>query len=638
MLTSIRRYSSRAAFSRPRNDFDNDSLNVIYRRRLKTKNLINIQHRRLASPFSLGAAKLPDIDANFHFTHVIIGAGSAGCVMANRLTENPEHKVLLIEAGPRDDWWRWKIHMPSALMYNLSNDNYNWYYHTLPEVHMNERVMYCPRGRVWGGSSALNAMVYVRGHAKDYDRWAFKEGAQGWSYADCLPYFKKSENFDKGADDYRGGSGPLHVHRFDGKHNPLYAAFVEAGKQAGYGFTEDMNGFKQEGVGYMDATIYKGKRWSAAQAYLRPILKRPNFFYECNSLVTKLIFDKHRAVGVETVRNVRNAEPSRRRHYCESDVILCGGAINSPQILMLSGIGHEAVLKAADVPVRLHLPGVGQNLQDHLELYVQQRCSQPVTLYDKSTLRYPHKMAAIGLQWLFTRQGLGATGHLEAGGFVRSETEDEHPNIQFHFLPSMVVDHGRKDPSFHGFQVKKTKRKFVDGSPIFQVHVGPMRPTSRGFVKITTKNPFDHPAIVFNYMSTDFDRLEMRQSIKAARKIFQQKAFDEYRAGEVQPGVDLENDSDLDDFVRENADSAYHPSCTCKMGPVSDPCSVVDPLTMIVHGTDNLRIVDSSVMPSVVSGNLNAPVMMMAEKAADMIQNKPLLAKAENIPVFSHKK
>ncbi|KAJ8257518.1 hypothetical protein GJAV_G00186460 [Gymnothorax javanicus] len=545
------------------------------------------------------------------FSYVIVGGGSAGCVLANRLSEKAEESVLLLEAGPKDLFLNstrlsWKIHMPAALTYNLCDDRYNWFYHTQPQKHMDGRVMYWPRGRVWGGSSSLNAMVYIRGHAEDYNRWQ-KEGAIGWDYDHCLPYFRKAQTHELGADQYRGGDGPLHVSRGKSDH-PLHHAFIEAGQQAGYPFTDDMNGYQQEGVGWMDMTIYKGKRWSTSSAYLRPALSRANLKTEVMALTTKVLFDGTKAVGVEYTQNGQ-----RKRVYAEREVILCGGAINSPQLLMLSGVGNGDDLKKLDIPVVSHLPGVGSNLQDHLELYVQQECIQPITLYKA---QQPFHMIMIGLEWLLKFTGPGATAHLESGGFIRSRPGVPHPNLQFHFLPSQVIDHGRVSSKFEAYQV----------------HIGPMRSTSIGWLKLKSTNPQEHPIIEPNYLSTDLDVLEFRECIKLSREIFAQHAFDPFRGRELQPGPQAQTDKEIDAFVRQKADSAYHPSCTCKMGQPSDPMAVVDPETRVI-GVENLRVVDASIMPSVVSGNLNAPTIMIAEKAADIIKGLPPLCD-HNVPVY----
>ncbi|XP_060080282.1 uncharacterized protein LOC132559680 [Ylistrum balloti] len=544
------------------------------------------------------------------YDYVIVGAGSAGCTLTNRLSVDPNNKVCVLEAGPRD--YTWKIHMPAALMYNLYDNKYNWFYHTEPEPNMNNRVMYWPRGRVWGGSSSLNAMVYVRGNAGDYDGWE-KAGAKGWSYADCLPYFKKSQTHELGENDYRGGDGPLHVSR--GKsNNPLHQAFIEAGQQAGFPFTEDMNGYQQEGVGPMDMTIHKGRRWSAAMAYLRPALKRDNVTVESNALSTRIVFENKRAVGVEYEQ-----KGVKKVIRAEKEVILSGGSINSPQLLMLSGVGNADELKSLDIPVVQHLPGVGENLQDHLDVCVQEACKLPITLYS-AQWKFPHNMIRIGLQWFLTQTGDGATTHFESGGFVPSEEGLEYPDIQFHFVPAVTNDHGRNTGNEHAYQL----------------HAGPMRATSRGYVKLKTRNPKDHPKIVANYLSTEYDLRTMRDSVKAARKVFKQKAFDPFRAGrEIKPGPNCQSDAEIDAFNRANGDTDYHPSCTCKMGDESDPMAVLDSQTRVL-GVDNLRVVDASIMPNIITGNLNGPTIMLAEKAADIILgNKPL--SWSNAPVYKNK-
>ena len=540
------------------------------------------------------------------FDYVIVGAGSAGCVLASRLSEDADTRVLLLEAGPVDHPWAWQLHMPAALAHPLANNRYNWFYHSEPEPHMDGRRMYCPRGRVLGGSSSINGMAYVRGHARDYDRWA-QGGLAGWRYADVLPYFKRAETREIGADDYRGGDGPLHVST-GACLNPLYHAFIEAGVQAGYPFTADMNGFQQEGVGPMDMTTKAGSRWSAASAYLRPAMRRPNLAVRTRALALRIRFEGRRAAGVDY------AQGGQTRHVmAEREIILCGGAINSPQLLMLSGIGDADQLARLDIPVTAHLPGVGQNLQDHLEIYVQHACTQPISLY---SAQKPWNKLGIGLSWILFRRGLGATSHFEAGGFIRSRAGVEHPDLQYHFLPIAMNYDGTNPARTHGFQA----------------HVGPMRPTSVGRVRLRSSDPREPPSILFNYMATEGDREEMRAAVRLTREIFAQKAFDRYRGAELAPGPEVRSDAEIDAFVRAKGESAYHPCGTCKMGTEADPMAVVDDGTR-VRGVERLRVVDASIMPSIVSGNLNAPTIMLAEKAADMIAGRPPLP-PEEVPVY----
>ena len=441
--------------------------------------------------------------ASENFDYVIVGAGSAGCVLANRLSAEPEIRVLLLEAGPIDHDWAWQLHMPAALAHPLANDRYNWFYTSEPEPFMDGRRMYCPRGRVLGGSSSINGMAYVRGHARDYDRWA-QAGLEGWAYADLLPYFKRAETRANGGDVYRGDDGPLHV-ATGCTPNPLYAAFIEAGVQAGYPFTADMNGYQQEGFGRMDMTTRDGRRWSAARAYLRPALRRANLTVRTKALSTGIGFEGRRATGVRYRSN--GAEHHVR---AEREVILCGGAINSPQLLALSGIGPANQLRALGLAVVADLPGVGQNLQDHLEIYVQHACTQPITLY---SAQKPWNKLWIGLNWLLLKRGLGATSHFEAGAFIRSRPGVEHPDLQYHFLPIAMNYDGSNPQRGHGFQA----------------HVGPMRPTSTGQVTLRSDDPSEAPSIRFNYLATEGDREEMRAAVRLTREILAQTAFDPYR-------------------------------------------------------------------------------------------------------------
>lgn len=565
-----------------------------YNKRHKVLELRNIFEQVWFRNYSTSASRK-------RYDYVIIGAGSAGCVLANRLTEDGVNSVQLLEAGPKDNTW--KIHMPAALMYNLFDDKYNWYYNTEPETNMDNRVMYWPRGRVWGGSSSLNAMVYVRGHALDYDKWETL-GATSWSYRHCLPYFKKAQSHELGENDFRGGNGPLRVSRGT-SNNPLFQAFIDAGIQAGYPFTDDMNGYQQEGVGWMDMTIYKGKRWSAASAYLRPALSRANLNTETGAMVARILFDKNKAIGVEYFQNGQI-----KQTYVNKEVILCGGAINSPQLLMLSGIGNADDLKSLDIQPINHLPGVGENLQDHLDLRVVHELKQPISLY-KYQWKFPHHMIKAGVQWFLTSSGDAATAHFEAGGFIRSRPDRIHPDIQFHFVPTGVNDHGRKPVGVHACQA----------------HVGTLRATSKGYIKLKSKDFRAHPKIVPNYLSTQEDRDDLRACVKLTRDIFRQKAFEPYIGREIDPGNHVQSDAEIDAFVRRTADTEYHPCGTCKMGSPSGRMTVVDPETKVI-GVEGLRVVDASIMPSIISGNLNAPTIMIAEKAADIILQKPALQKA----------
>jgi choline dehydrogenase len=539
------------------------------------------------------------------FDYVIVGAGSAGCVLASRLSEDPDVRVAVLEAGGPDR--SVFIHMPAAFSIPLANDRYNWYYHTEPEASMNERRMYCPRGRVLGGSSSINGMVYIRGHAFDYDGWSQGPGLERWSYAHCLPYFIRSENRLQGSDEYHGSGGPLAV-TTPAMSNPLFHAFLEAARQAGYAYTRDMNGYRQEGFGPMDQTTLRGRRWSTMRAYLQPAMGRPNLRVLPRSLALRLRFEGRRAVAVE-YEHAGSVRVARARR----EVIVSGGAINSPQLLMLSGLGQADALQRLGLPVVADLPGVGANLQDHIEIYVQHACTQPVSLY---STQKPLAKLAIGARWLLTGTGPGASNHFEAGGFIRSRAGVRHPDLQYHFLPIAADYDGKEKIDQHGFQL----------------HVGPMRPTSTGSVRLRSSDPRQAPAIRFNYLQTEGDRAEMRAAVRLTREILAQRAFDAFRGPELRPGPAVVSDDEIDAFARARAESAYHPSCSCAMG--SGPQAVVDG-ELRVRGVEALRVVDASVMPAVVSGNLNAPTIMIAEKAADLIRGRPSLDPIR-VPVFEH--
>lgn len=521
--------------------------------------------------------------------YIIVGAGSSGCVLANRLSANPDVTVALVEAGKENN--SWKVTMPAALTYNLENNRHNWFYHTEAEAGLHNRQLYWPRGKLMGGSSALNAMVYIRGHALDYDRW-HAEGATGWTYQNVLPYFKRSETYSKGADAYRGDTGPLFVsHKIS--ENVLFDAFIEAGVQAGYPRTDDVNGAQQEGFGRFDMTIHRGRRFSTAAAYLTSDVRmRSNLICCTRAHVTKIIILQQRAVGIEYWQDGRI-----KRCYAAREVIVAGGAINSPHLLMLSGIGAPDQLRKHDIECLIDLPGVGENLQDHLEFYMQYECKQPITLFSMAN---PVRKAAVGVQWFLTKKGKAATSHLEAGAFIRSRDDILHPDVQYHFLPSLVSEHVRSFGDRHAFQA----------------HVGTMRPESRGSIRLASSNPLTPPTINANYLQTDNDMRDLMACIPLTREIFNQAAFKPYKGNELQPGINCQSPAEMQAFIRAKADSAYHPCGTCKMG--TDERAVVNPHAQ-VYGVDGLRVVDASIMPSNVSGNLNAPTIMLAERVSDFI-------------------
>ena len=532
------------------------------------------------------------------FDYIIVGGGSAGCALANRLSENPDHKVLVIEAGRRDYKWDVFIHMPAALAFPIGSKFYDWKYESEPEPFMNGRRVYHARGKVLGGSSSINGMIWQRGNPLDYERWAADPGMQSWSYAHCLPYFKKMENALADPNtEYRGHSGPLKLERGPAT-NPLFEAFFSSAVQAGYQRTDDVNGYRQEGFGPFDKNVYRGRRLSAARAYLYPVLHRKNLSVRTSTHVTKVLFEGKQAVGVEVSKR------GKKSVIHGKEIILCGGAINTPQILQISGIGDAQLLNSVGVDVVHHLPGVGANLQDHLEVYVQYACKQPVSM--QPNLK-KWKRPFIGANWLFFRKGPGATNHFEGGGFARSNQNERYPNLMFHFLPLAIRYDGTAPKGGHGYQV----------------HIGPMYSDARGSIKIKSKNPFEKPALLFNYISTDQDRREWVEAVKVARNILNQPAMAEFNGGETSPGVSVSTDEEILEWVRRDAETALHPSCTAKMG--IDDMAVVDPTSMKVHGVEGLRVVDASVFPYVTNGNLYAPTMMVAEKAADLILgNSPL--------------
>lgn len=535
------------------------------------------------------------------YDYIIIGGGTAGAVLANRLSANPENIVLVLEAGRPDYMVDFRIHMPAALSFLLNGTFYNWAYNSEPEPYMNNRRIAQPRGKILGGSSSINGMIWIRGNKKDYDKWGKIKGLESWDYAHTLPYYKRLEGRMAGDDEYHGGKGPMKLSVPENK-NPLFKAFFDSVREAGFPLTDDVNGEQQEGFGKFDQTIYRARRMSASRAYIWPAKKRKNLTILTRAMAHKILFEGKKAVGVEFKHK------GKVKKVYGGEIISCGGAINSPTLLQLSGIGNAEDLKKAGVEPVHHLPGVGENLQDHLEVYIQWRCKKPVSEYPSLN---PWRAPFIGFNWLFRRKGPGATNHFEAGGFIKSHNDKEYPNLQFHFLPLAIRYDGTVPTKGHGFQL----------------HVGPMNTDVRGHVKIKSSDPYEYPGILFNYLSTPGERRNWIAAVRKSRRLIETKAMEDLRGEELEPGESVQTDEEILEWVAREGESAYHPSCTCKMG--YDEMAVVDN-QLRVHGLENLRVVDASVMPYITNGNIYAPVLMIAEKAADLILGKKPL-KPENI-------
>ena len=524
------------------------------------------------------------------FDYLIIGAGTAGCVLANRLSAKSKNNVAIFEAGKNSDIW--KVNMPLAILYTMHDPKYNYKYYSEPEPHLNNRRIFCPRGKMIGGCSAHNGMVYVRGNKNDYERWS-SFGLKEWSYEKVLPFFKKIETWSEGENKYRGGNGILPINQSKNK-NPLFKAFLDSAKEAGHKINQDMNGEDQEGFGMYDVTIHKGERASASKYYLNPVRKRENLKVFTESFVEKIIFEGKKAVGIEV-----KIKGKVEKIYANKEIILSGGSINSPQLLMVSGIGPGEHLKEKGVDVIQDIKGVGKNLQDHLETYIQQECKTSDTLYS-----YINKfnMLRVGLQWFLNKSGPCSTSFLEAGGFCKSSSDKDYPNIQFHFFPAFVIDHGAVDPDRHGYQL----------------HASLNQPKSRGHIKLNTSNPYDYPKIQFNYLEDEYDLKETIKCIHVARKILAQNSMKPFAGKEIGPGENANTEKEIENYIRSKSETAYHPSCTLKMG--TDDMAVVDE-KLKIHGLKNIRVADASVMPEITSGNLNAPTLMIAERASDFILN-----------------